>query len=220
MENIIIIGSSGHAAVVIDAIECLGHHRIVGLVDASRAKGDRVFGYQILGNDTNLSTIIAERAVTSAVVAIGDNFLRSQVVEKIAQLCPQLGFASIAHPRAFIAHTAVLGAGTVVFAGATVNAGATIGRHCIVNTNASVDHFSQLNDFVSLAPNAATGGNVTIGRHSAIGQGANIIQGRRIGDQTVIGAGATVLHDIGSFLVAYGTPACEIRKREPGESYL
>ena len=41
--------------------------------------------------------------------------------------------------------------------------------------------------------------------------GTNVIHNRTIGEYTVIGSGPTVLHDIGSNVVAYGTPARVVR---------
>ena len=54
----------------------------------------------------------------------------------------------------------------------------------------------------------------------AICVGATLINNITIGEHTVIGAGSTVLTDIGSQKIAYGTPAVAIRDRMPGEAYL
>jgi hypothetical protein len=61
---------------------------------------------------------------------------------------------------------------------------------------------------------------VRIGEFSAISIGAIVSHSITIGDHAVVGAGATVLQDIPDRVVAYGTPARVVRRRNPGDSYL
>ena len=42
----------------------------------------------------------------------------------------------------------------------------------------------------------------------------------KIGKHSVIGAGATVLINIGDYIVAYGTPAKRIRRRKADEKFI
>ena len=47
-----ILGAGGHARVVIDIVERIGAHRIVGVFDDDSAKrGTQVSGYEVLGGD-------------------------------------------------------------------------------------------------------------------------------------------------------------------------
>ena len=50
-----------------------------------------------------------------------------------------------------------------------------------------------------------------------VGAGATVIQGKVIGEQSIIGAGATVITDIPDEIVAIGTPAKVIKAIEGGE---
>ena len=77
-----------------------------------------------------------------------------------------------------------------------------------------------MEDFSSLAPQATTGGNCRIGSYSAVSVGAVISHGIQIGEHTIIGAGSTVLNNLESFKVAYGTQAKAIRERKQGDKYL
>ncbi len=220
MENLVIVGSSGHAKVVIDVVEREGRYRIVGLLDRFRRRGEETLGYPVLGQEEDLAQLRSRHELAGALVAIGDNHVRATVVSQIRAACPDLPFVRAVHPRANIARQVELGEGAVVMAGASVGPGCSVGAFCIVNTNASLDHDSIMGEFASLAPRASTGGNCRIGAHSAIGIGAVVLQGVTIGEQTVLGASATALHDIASFTVAYGTPARSIRTRGPGDDYL
>jgi sugar O-acyltransferase (sialic acid O-acetyltransferase NeuD family) len=220
MRNIVIIGSSGHAKVVIDLVEKEGKCRIAGLLDQSREIDAETLGYRVLGKEEDLRRLLAGHALAGAIVAIGDNFVRSQVAARVRQACPGLAFVTAVHPGAHVARGVAIGEGTVLMAGATVNPCCSIGSHCILNTNSSLDHDSVMGDFSSLAPRAAAGGDVSIGAFTAIGIGATVIHGVRIGEHTVIGAGSTVLEGVGSRQVAFGTPARVIRERRCGDRYL
>mgnify|MGYP001315646295 CR=1 FL=1 len=50
-EKIVIIGSSGHAKVIIDIIEQEGKFKIIGLIDTFKGIGESVLGYKIIGED-------------------------------------------------------------------------------------------------------------------------------------------------------------------------
>jgi sugar O-acyltransferase (sialic acid O-acetyltransferase NeuD family) len=220
MDNIVIIGSSGHAKVVIDIVQQQGKYKIVGLLDRFRDIGEQTLDCPVLGKEEDLPALIKLHSLKGAIVAIGDNFVRSTVTAAVRKICPQLPFVCAIHPRASIAQDVSMGEGTVVMTGAAINPSAAVGRGCIVNTNSSLDHDSSLEDFASIAPGATLGGNCHIGAHTAIGIGAVLLQGIHIGEHAVIGAHSLVTKPIGSFVVAYGTPAKTIRTRQPGDDYL
>jgi sugar O-acyltransferase (sialic acid O-acetyltransferase NeuD family) len=220
MDRIVIIGSSGHAKVVVDVVEREGRYRIVGLIDDLRAAGELTMGIPVLGTVEALPALAATQDLRGAIVAVGDNFARAQLVERVARLCPALPFVTAIHPRASIAREVSIGPGSVVMAGACVNPGCVIGAHCILNTSASLDHDCTMDDFSSLAPRATTGGGCRIGACAAVGIGAVVTHGRRIGEHTVIGAGAVVLADVPAFTTSFGVPAKPAGTRRPGDRYL
>lgn len=220
MDNIVIVGSSGHAKVISDIVQQEGKYNLVGFIDMFRSVGEKTLGYPIIGKEEDLPDLIHRYALSGAIVAIGDNHVRSKVVANINKISPNLKFVSTIHPDASIATGVSIGDGTVVMAGALINPCSSIGRFCILNTNSSLDHDSVLEDFASLAPGATTGGNCRIGKFSAISIKATLIHGIHIGEQTVVGAGSLVIKSIESCVVAYGVPSKVIRSRKPGDKYL
>ena len=220
MDSIVIIGSSGHAKVIIDIVEQEGRYKIAGLLDRNRKAGEQILGYPVLGQEEDLPRLMANHSIRGAIVAIGDNFVRSKVVDRLREVCPQLPFVSAIHPKASVARDVFIGEGTVIMAGVIVNPCCAIGPFCILNTNASLDHDSVMKDFSSIAPRVTTGGNCEIGDYAAVGIGAVLSHGVHIGKHVVIGASATVLKNIDPFKVAYGTPARIIHDRKPGDKYL
>jgi len=219
-DKIVIVGSSGHAKVVIDIVEREGRYEIAGLLDHVRARGEQTLGYEVLGREGDLPRLLSDFGVNGAIVGIGDNYVRSQVVQRIAQLCPGLRFVSAVHPSSSIAKDVSIGEGTVIAPGVVLGPSCSIGRFCLINTQASLDHDCIMDDFSSVAPHGAVGGGCRIGAHSAISIGAVLKHGIRVGDHTIVGAGALVLSDLQSYRVAFGAPASEIRTRTPGEAYL
>ena len=219
MKNIVIIGSGGHAKVIIDIVEKEGKYNIVGLLDKN-CNNRKTLGYYIIGNEESLPHIIEKHNISGGIVAIGDNFIRSKIVENVKEIYPRFKFVVAIHPESILAKDVSIGEGTVVMASSIINPSCTIGNHCIINTSSSIDHDSIMEDYSSIAPGATTGGNVQIGRFSSISIGVTVIHNVHIGKHSVIGAGSTVLKNIGSFKIAYGLPAREIRKRKCGEKYL
>ena len=220
MENIIIIGSGGHAKVIIDIVEKEGLYNIVGLLNAHPKLGGKILGYTILGKDTDLPEIAEDHSISGVIIAIGDNFTRSKVVSRIKRESPRLSFFSAIHPNTTIASDVSIGQGAVIMAGVSINATSSIGEFCILNTNSSLDHDSQMGDFSSLAPGVTVGGECQIGKYSAINIGATLFPRIKIGKHSVIGGGALVNKSFGSFKVVYGCPAKKIRNRKEGEKYL
>lgn len=220
MQNIVLVGSSGHAKVVIDIVEQQGRYRIVGLIDAFRAVGETTLGYAVLGSEPDLPALVAEHDLKGVIVAIGDNSVRARVTAKVAEVCASLPFVSAVHPSASIGKGATIGEGAVVMAGAVINPACSIGRGCIVNTQASLDHDSVMEDYSSLAPGVTTGGNCHIGSHAAVSIGAVLRHGITIGEHSVVGAGSLVLSAVEAFSIAYGSPARKVRDRQPGDKYL
>jgi sugar O-acyltransferase (sialic acid O-acetyltransferase NeuD family) len=214
-----VVGASGHAKVIIDIVERQGRHKIAGIIDTFKARGTTLMGYHVIGPEDCLPGMLAAGEITGGIIAIGHNWVRCQMAQRIRERVPDFAFINAIHPSARIAREVALGQGIAIMAGVSVNPGTQIGDFCFLNTNSSVDHDNTLGEFSCLQPNAATGGNVGIGAFSAISLGANVIHGVTIGSHAVVGAGATVLSDIPDFAVAYGTPCRVIRRRQPEDSY-
>ena len=220
MNKIVIIGASEHGKVVADVIEREGKYLLLGWIDSYKPAGGAFFNYPMLGAEDILLDLWQRKEIAGGIIAIGDNWTRGRMAEKIRLLAPDFTFITAVHPSAQIGRGVSIGAGTVLMAGTIVNSDSRIGVHCILNTKSSLDHDCIMDDFSSLAPGVTTGGVVQIGAYSAISLGANIIHGKNIGAHTVIGAGALVRENILDHCVAYGVPARVIRKRAEGEKYL
>ena len=219
-ERIIIVGSSGHARVVLDVLARQGAYEVVGLIDSFKPAGTTIYGHLILGPEACLARLLEEEGVTGGIVAIGDNFTRAALSGRLFDIAPSFSFVRAIHPAAVIAPDVSIEEGTVVMAGAVINPGCQIGVGCIINTRASLDHDSVMEPFSSLAPGSTTGGNVRIGEGSSIGLGANILHGISVGKHTVIGGASLVNRNVPNNSVAFGVPAKVVRTRQAFDKYL
>lgn len=220
MDKVLIIGASGHGKVIIEAIELNKEYEIVGFVDSFKDKGEKVLGYEILGKEDIIPDLVQRGVVTKGVIAIGDNWTRGLMYNKVKDLVPDFEYITVIHPDAIVSPYSTIGRGTVILASGTVNTDAVVGDFCIINTNANFGHDGIMQDFSSLAPGVTTGGTVYVGEYTAVSIGVSVIQNTSIGKHSVIGAGAVVTNEIKDYVVAYGVPAKVIRKRKKDDSYL
>ena len=218
--KLLVIGSSGHASVLVDAIELAGMYDVAGYLDDTVGRGTDRRGYPVLGELADAVSVCGERLIENVVIAIGDNWWRRKIYSDLVGECPKLKFPVVKHPTAVIAKTSEIGSGTAILAGSHVGPGSRVGEFCIINTGCSIDHDCRLHDFASIAPGVFTGGLVQIGECSAIGVGASISDRISVGSHAVVGTGAVVVRDIPDLVVAYGNPARVQRTRREGEPYI
>ncbi|WP_430424053.1 NeuD/PglB/VioB family sugar acetyltransferase [Maribacter litoralis] len=220
MQNVIIFGASDHGSVVLDCLEKEGKYNVIGFVDSYRVKGYIVNGYQVLGSEFDLPYLINRFNIVGGIVAIGDNWTRKLIVDKISKIIPGFNFINTIHPSAKLGKDVSLGCGNVIMPGAIINSNSLIHDFCIVNSNSILEHDSVMGSYASLAPATCCGGNVILGKFSSICLGVNIVNGIEIGQHTVIGAGSLVVDHFGDNVIAYGSPARIVRQRTIGEPYL
>lgn len=207
--SLLIYGASGHGKVVADAARAAGWGVAGWADDDDGKKGRELAGSPVLAIGVDQAAKFAKAQAYQVVVAIGDNASRRNIYIALEEAGAIL--ATIVHPSAVLASSAILGSGTVILAGAVVNPDSNIGRNVIVNTSASVDHDNDVGDHVHISPGATLGGSVRVAEGGHVGIGATVRNGISIGRWSIVGAGAVVVRDIESRVVAYGVPARVVR---------
>lgn len=157
-----------------------------------------------------------EVAHDAVVLAIGDNKVRGDLFVQLSN--QQERFATVIHPAAVVAADVRIGVGTVICAGVIINTGSHIGNNVILNTGCTIDHHNDIGNHVHVAPGVHLGGDVQIGTGTLIGIGATVMPQRRVGNWSVVGAGALVHADLPDSVVAVGVPARVIRTHRHTES--
>ena len=200
--QLLVIGAGGHARVVIDVARAAGFDPVAAL--APSQVGLTCNGVEVIGGD-DLADAMFAKGLRQAVVAIGDNALRSRIGKRLSEI--GFGLPSIVHPSAILSPTATFGDGTVVMPLAVVNAAATVGKMVIVNSSAVIEHDCRIGDGAHIAPGSRLGGCVSVGLQTLIGIGSVVRPEATIGDHAVVGAGSTVIGNIDNHQVATGCPA-------------
>ena len=202
-KEVVIIGSGGHAKVVIELVRAEGKYQIKGCTGLGE-RGFVLGDIPILGSDSVLPAMLANGA-RKAFVAIGDNHLRLRLLAQVSEMGFQL--INAISPDAVVSPSAVLGRGIAIMAGAIINASTQIGDGAIINTNAGVDHDCQIGSGAHIGPGSVLAGNVEIGSEAFLGVGTCVVPGVRVGSCTIVGAGSVVVRDIPDGVTAMGVPA-------------
>jgi sugar O-acyltransferase (sialic acid O-acetyltransferase NeuD family) len=201
-EALFVVGASGHAKVVIDALRRSGGAVTLLVDDDVRRTGDTILGHVVAGSREAL--LSARESAGRGIVAIGSNETRLAVAAWLSE--NGFRFSAVIDPSAVVSAAATIGGGTLIMAQAVVNADARIGEHVIVNTAATVDHDCVVGDGAHLAPGVHLCGEVRIGRAAFIGAGTVIVPGVCVGAGAVVGAGSTVLADVADGERVAGSP--------------
>jgi UDP-perosamine 4-acetyltransferase len=201
-EAVIVVGSAGHAKVVIELLQAMG--QAVAFCVGSDDSSDFCMGAPVLKGDAHLQELRA-RGYARAFVAIGSNPLRQRLTEKVLREGYEL--TNAISPQAIISPSARIGVGVAIMAGVVINAESVIGDLAIINTGATIDHDCHIGFAAHIAPQCGLAGNVAVGAGSFLGVGCKVIPGVRIGDGVTVGAGGVVIANLPDGVVAVGVPA-------------
>jgi acetyltransferase-like isoleucine patch superfamily enzyme len=91
-----------------------------------------------------------------------------------------------------------------------------VGRFVLLNVATTLGHDTVAEDFVTLAPAANVSGNVHLGTGCDLGTNCSINQRLRVGEWSIVGAGAAVVKDVPPNVTVVGVPARVMRTRPEG----
>ncbi len=201
-KEVILVGYSGHAYVVAEALIASGM-KLVGYLE-KQVLENNPFDLSYLGFEEN-EQILQQLFEFEFFPAIGSNSIRAKVYIKLLKAGKT--FTNAFHPAANISKYAEIGTGILICRGSNINPFVSIGNGVIINTGAIIEHECKVAEFAHIAPGAVLAGNVSVGAYSFIGANAVVKEGVRIGSNVIIGAGAIVLSDIPDNQTVVGNPA-------------
>lgn len=121
--------------------------------------------------------------------------------------------ATIVHPSAIVAPSAVIEEGCVVARGAIIGPFARVGAGTIVTGAVLIGHHVDIGPHSFLGQGANVAGYVVTGPEVTIALGSIVREHQRIGAGATVGAGALVLHDVPDATTVIGIPARPMRPR-------
>jgi sugar O-acyltransferase (sialic acid O-acetyltransferase NeuD family) len=196
--KLVLVGSGGHASVVLDAAQQMNRWSSFVVLDET-PKG------LVLSVDDTYHQRVTYKETCDFIVAIGDNLVRERKTTEL--LREGYSLATIIHPSAVVASSVLIEEGSCVFAGAILNPHVRIASGVIVNTSASIDHHSNIGSFAHVCPGAVLAGGVVVGDRCFVGAGAVISNQVSVTSDVTLGAGCVVIESIKESGTYVGVPA-------------
>ncbi|KAF1082727.1 MAG: hypothetical protein GQF41_0494 [Candidatus Rifleibacterium amylolyticum] len=205
MKPVIILGTGGHAKVVLE-LALLSGLQIKGFsvpeLGINKASGE----FPVIGTDEDVLQLDPTSCyLVNGLGSVSSLERRYDVYNKFSER--GFSFLTLTHPSAIVSNNARLGEGVQIMAGAVVQTGTTVGCNTIINTKASVDHDCSIGAHVHIAPGVTISGGVKIEKCVHIGTSAVIIQGLTIGEGALVGAGSLILRNVKPRQKVFGVPA-------------
>ena len=212
MKDLIIFGASGFGREVAWAVERINKveptWNLLGFMDDNNGiQQSEINGYRVLGKTAD----VGKYPDAYFVCAVGASRVREKIVGNMKKVNSAIKFGTVVDPSVEMSELVTIGEGTIICAHTIITVNIEIGSHVIINLDCTVGHDAILEDFVTLYPSVNVSGITNIGHAVELGTGMQIIQGKRVGDYSVIGAGAVVVKDIPEKCTAVGSPAKPIK---------
>ena len=194
-EDLILIGGGGHCRSCIDVIEMDGRFTIRGIVDEKEPLDLTLKDFPLLGREKDIFELA--KSCQNFLITIGQ-IKSAQPRIRLFEYLKQLGMTLpiVVSPLAHVSRLAMLGEGTMIMHYALVNTGASIGRNCIINTKALIEHDVVIEDHCHISTAAVVNGAAKVQRCSFIGSNAVLREDIVVGEESIVGAGVTVLHSV------------------------
>jgi len=197
MNDIILVGSGGHAKSCIDVINHTGLYKVAGLVEKNIKKKINNLGFPIIGTDKDLKR--SRQKFDYALITVGQinsAEIRLRLFEKLCDLDYKLPV--IISPRSHISQYAEIGEGTIIMHDVILNASSKIGKNCIINNKVLIEHDATIGNSCHIATGAIINGGVKVGDKTFIGSGVVTKQGISIGSHSLVGAGVVLKNNVKS----------------------
>ena len=197
--DLVIIGADDDAKEIVDAVDEVASNawRIIGVLDDAHTQGAYYKHVRVMGDYSAIDALDLGAVHFIATLSPLSTFLsKDTVIESLVARHPQMQFATIVHPSAYISPTATVGPGCFVGGGVAVSSDARIGAHCLI-------HFhSVFGREVELGPYSFVSATVNVTAKRRIGRSVYLavdcIVNADVGDCVLVGAGTTVSSQVGS----------------------
>ena len=187
---IYMIGSGGHASVVLDIL-LLNGLTIEGVIQNTNLINKKFKSFELFSENNFMKYFgIEDVRLVNGIGNMPKNNIRMNVTNNFKS--KKYKFISTIHPSATIEKNIELPSDIQVMAGVVINSGCQIGNDCIINTRAVLDHDCQIGNNTHIAPGAVLCGGVKVGRDSFIGANSTILQGVSIKAGTLVAAASLV----------------------------
>lgn len=174
------------------------------------SNGHSIYGADVLSFDDLSSKYSVNEA--EVIIAVGEPTLRETLFKKADSA--GYSFATIVHPRAFVAPSVQLGRGVFIKMQSIVSSGAVLEDNIFVQSNAIIGHDVHVHSHCQISAYAHISGAACLGERCYLGVRASIREKSKIGDDVVLAMGAVAMEkNIPSNVLVAGNPAKYVRRK-------
>ncbi len=216
MKKLVLFGAGGFgrevAGILIRNINLKNPtYELLGFIDDGEQyhEGVMIDGYPWLGRR---DWIIAHKEDVFCTCTVGDAKAKAVIQRELTD--QGVRFETIIAKTAYIASSAEIGPGCVLYGSATVSVNCRIGAGVLLNDSVCLGHDVVIGDYTSIMSGTGISGCCTIGSEVEIGGHAFIIPGKKVGDRAHIAAGSIVFSNVKAGTTVLGNPAKRFRAIE------
>lgn len=202
VDNVVIIGAGGFGREVLQYATDVGGFEVKGFLDdrdPSEVQLPR--GLPLLGRVADYQP----RPGESFLLAVGQPAVRAKIAIRFQSAGAR--FLTVIHPRAYVASTATVGAGSIIAPFATVGASASVGDLVQVHFYASAAHDTVIGSLSALSPYSVVNGGGRLGEGVFLGTRATVNPQVSVGEYSKVAAGSVVYQDVAERSLVAGNPA-------------
>jgi len=205
VRDLLILGIGVHAAEMVEIVDRVNRvaptWNLLGFLSADEKRiGERLNGLTVVGSARSLADF------PDADLVPDNDWPRSLPID-------HRRLVSLVDPGAFVSRSARIGVGTVIYPHCFVGLDARVGDFVFCLSGSAINHHCVLEDRVVVATGVSLAGSVHVEADCYLGQACTVRQYVRIGQNSLIGMGAVVIHDVPPNSVMIGNPARRLRDR-------
>jgi len=197
-KDALILGLDIHGVECADIIKREGGYDLLGYVSNSEEFPDTFNGYPVIGGEEAV-----DRYPDAGLIPL-HTWKSLRHIER---------WVNIIDPSAWIASTAKIGKGCIIYPNCFIGAEAELGDGVFMLSGCTVNHNCKIGDRTTLTSRVTLAGCVKVGAGAYLGQACNIRQYLTIGERAFVGMGAVVVKDVAEGVTVIGNPARPYNKK-------
>lgn len=206
MKNLFIIGARGFGREVYNtAVESVGYGEefvVKGFLDD---KSDALDGYADYPSIIDSVENYTPEPDDVFICALGEVKYKKKYIDILSKHNPE--YINIIHKDAIVGKNSILGKGCVVSTGVRISCDVKIGNFVTINDYAVIGHDAVVGDYCHLNSYSFMGGYSELANDVTIHTGSIITPHIKVGEGSLIGAGAVVLRNVKLGCTMIGNPA-------------